>query len=146
MQGAAIGTVLAQDADTLYIDNKGVTTCAVVASTRKCVNMDLRHIVHDNLRIKTVVQESKARNAQEREGILRTAEVDLLATMATHLPVPDYDPTNPRGTAMNGGPTPTPARKWTVQCRRVSRFQGTQQTSWLHVRGVRWILWVKWLL
>ena len=37
-------------------------------------------------------EESEARSAQEREQIRRNGEVDLLATMATWLPVPDYDP------------------------------------------------------
>ena len=54
----------------------------------------------------------------------RDAEVDLLAKMATHLPVPDYDPTKPWDIAISGGPTPTLPHKWILQRRRVSQLEG----------------------
>ena len=37
MQGTTIGSTLPQDGDQLFTNNKGVTTCAVVAPTRPCV-------------------------------------------------------------------------------------------------------------
>ena len=156
MQGAAVGSALARNEDTLFIDNKGVITCAAVAPMHECADMDLCQIVYDNLGTKTIdiewvpshCQEFAACNAHEREEIRRNAEIrlNLLAKMAIHLSMPDYDPTNPWGVAMCGGPTPTPVRKRILQCRRVSRFLGTQWTSWLPMCSTRYMLWVKWLL
>ena len=48
-------------------------------------------------------QESEARNAREREQIWRNGEVDLLAKMATRLPVPDYNPIRLEDIAVYGG-------------------------------------------
>ena len=81
MQGEAIGTA-SQDGEKLYIDNKGVTTCATVAPTHEFADMDLRHIVYDNLHTKIVDikwvtshrQESEARNAPEQEEIQRNTK------------------------------------------------------------------------
>ena len=131
VQGTTIGTALVQNGDKLFIDNKGVIACAIVAPTRECADMDLRHIVYDNLGTKTVDiewvpshrQESEARYAKDWEEIWRNAKVDLLAKMATYLPVPNYDPTHLWGIAMRGGPTPTPAHKWILQRRRVSKLE-----------------------
>ena len=47
-------------------------------------------------------QESEARNAQEPEQIRRNGEVDLLAKMATRLPVRDYDPIRLEDIAIRG--------------------------------------------
>ena len=47
-------------------------------------------------------QESEACSAQEREQMRRNGEVDLLAKMATRLPVPDYDPIRPEDIAVYG--------------------------------------------
>ena len=71
MQGATVGTALAHDGDKLSIDHKRVTGRAFVPPMRECANMDLRHIVYDNLGTKTVdiewvpshCQECKAHNA-----------------------------------------------------------------------------------
>ena len=84
-------------------------------------------------------------NVQEHEQIRRNGEVDLLAKMATRLPVPDYDPRRPEDIAICGGPTPTPARKWILPRRRVVTFDGVHWVSWPPMRGDRRMLWVKWL-
>ena len=123
MYGAAIGAAIASEGDTQYIDNMAVTKCAHRRPTHECSGADIRHKVCDQVQHKRVAAEwipsyrleTEARNAQEREQIRRNAEVDLLAKMATRLPVPDYDPRRPEDIAMCGGPAPTPARKWILQ-------------------------------
>ena len=100
MYGAAIGAAIASDGDTQYIDNMAVTKCAHRRPTHECSDADIRHKVCDQVQHKRVTAEwipshrleTEARNAQEREQIRRNGEVDLLAKMATRLPVPDYDP------------------------------------------------------
>ena len=89
--------------------------------------------------------ESEARNAQEHKQIRRNGEVDPLAKMATRLHVPDYDPQHSEDIAICGGPTPTPARKWILQRRRVTTFDGVHWVSGLAMRRDRHMLWVKWL-
>ena len=153
MYGAAIGAAIASDGDTQYIDNMAVTKCAHRRPTHECSDADIRHKVCDQVQHKRVAAEwipshrleTEARNAQEREQIRRNGEVDLLAKMATRLPLPDYDPQRPKDIAMCGGPAPTPARKWILQRRRVVTFDGAHWVSWLPMRGDRRMLWVKWL-
>ena len=147
MYGAAIGAAIASDGDTQYIDNMAVTKCAYRRPTH------VRHKMCDQVQHKRVAAEwiashrleSEARNAQEREQIRRNGEVDLLAKMATRLPVPDYDPRRPEDIAICSGPNPTPARKWTLQRRRVATFDSVHCVSRLPMRGDRRMLWVKWL-
>ena len=123
MYGAAIGGAIASDGDTQYIDNMAVTKCAHRRPMHECSDADIRHKVCDQVQHKRVdaewipnhCLETEARNAQEREQIPRNGEVDLLATMATRLPVPVYDPRCPEDFAMCSGPAPTPARKWILQ-------------------------------
>ena len=120
MYGAAIGAAIASDGDTQYIDNMAVTKCAHRRPTRECSDADIRHKVCDQVQHKRVAAEwiashrleTEAHNAREREQIRRNGEVDVLAKMATHLPVLDYDPRHPEDIATCGGPAPTPARKW----------------------------------
>ena len=120
MYGAATGAAIASDGDTQYIDNMAITKCAHHRPTHECSDADIRHKVCDQVQHKHVTAEwipshrleTEARNAQEREQIRCNGEVDLLAKMATRLPVPDYDPRCPEDIAMCGGPAPTPARKW----------------------------------
>ena len=81
-----------------------VTKCAHRRPTHECSDTDIRHKVCDGVEHKHVAAEwipshrleTEARNAQERAQIRRNVEVDLLAKMATRLPVPDYDPPAPR--------------------------------------------------
>ena len=78
----------------------------------ECSDADIHHKVCDQVQHKRVAVEwiashcleSEARNAQEREQIRRNGEVDLLAKMATRLPVPDYDLQHPKDIAICGGP------------------------------------------
>ena len=120
MYGVAIGAAIATDGDTQYTDNMAVTKCAHRRPTHACCDADIRYKVCDQVQHKRVAVEwipsqrleTEARNAQEREQIRRNGEVDLLAKMVTHLPVPDYDLRRPEDIAMCGGPVPTPARKW----------------------------------
>ena len=49
-----MGSTLAQDGDKLFIDNKGVTTCAASAPTRECEDMDLLQTVYNNLSTKSI--------------------------------------------------------------------------------------------
>ena len=89
-----------------------VTKCAHGRPTHECFDADIRHKVCDQGQHKRVAAEwipshrleTEARNAQEREQIRRSGEVDLLAKMATRLPVPDYDPRRPEDITMCGGP------------------------------------------
>ena len=150
MYGAAIGAAIASDGDTQYIDNMAVTKCAHRRPTHECSDADIRHKVCDQVQQRVAVEwmpshrlETEARNAQEREQIRRNGEVDLLAKMATRLPVPDYDPRRPEDIAMCGGPAPTPARKWILQRRSVVTFNGAHWVSWPPMRGDRRVLWVK---
>ena len=61
-----------QHGDKPFIDNKGVTTCAVVLPKHECADVNVRQVVYDNLGTKTVDiewvpshrQESEARNAR----------------------------------------------------------------------------------
>ena len=130
-----------------------VTKCAHRQPTHKCSDADIRHKVCDHVQHKRVAAEwiashhleAEARNAQEREQIRRNGEVDLLAKIATRLPVPDHDPRRAEHIAICGGPTPTTARKWILQQRRVVTFDGAHWVSWLPMRGHRHMLWVKWL-
>ena len=142
MYGAAIGAATASDGSTQYIDNMAVTKCAHRRPTHECSDADIRHKVCDQVQHKHVAAEwipsdrleTEARNAQEREQIRRNGEVDLLAKMATRLPVPYFDPRRPEDIAMCGGPAPTPARKWILQRRRVVTFDGAHRASWLPMR------------
>ena len=155
MYGAAIGAAIASDGYTPCIDNMAVTKCAYRRPTHKCSGVDIRHKVCDQVqhtrrygvdRASHRV-ELEARNAQEREQIRRNGEVDVLAKMAEHLPMPDYDPQHPEDIAICGGPTPTPAlrRKWILHRRRVATFGGPHWVSWLPMRRDQRMLWVKWL-
>ena len=129
------------------------TKCAHHRPTHECSDADIRHKVCDQVQHKRVTAEwipsqrleTEVRNAQVREQIRRNGEVDLLARMATRLPVPDYDPRCPEDIAMCGGPAPTPARKWILRRRRVVTFDGAHWVFGLPMRGDRRMLWVKWL-
>ena len=153
MYRAAIGAAIASDGATQYIDNMAVTKCAHRRPMHECSDTDIRHKVCDQVQYKRVAAEgiashrleTEARNAQERKQIRGNGEVDMLAKMATRLPVPDYDPRRPEDIAISGGPSPTPARKWILQRRRVVTFYGAHWVSWLTMRGDRRMLWVKWL-
>ena len=120
MYGAAIRATIACDGDTEYIDNMAVTKCAHRRPTHECSDADIRQKVCDQVQHKRVAPEwiashrleTEAHNVQEREQIRRNGEVDLLAKMATRLPVPDYDRRRTEDIAMCGRPAPTPARKW----------------------------------
>ena len=148
MYGAAIGAAIASNGDTQYIDNMAITKCAHRQPTHKCSDADIRHKVCDQVQHKRVAAEwianhcleSEAPNAQEREQTRRNGEVELLAKMATRLPVPEYDPRRPEDIAICGGPTPTPARKWILQWRRVVTFYGAHWVSGLPMRGDRHML------
>ena len=117
MYGAAIGAAIASNGDTQYINNMGVTKCAHRRPTHECFDVDIRHKLCDKVQHKRIAAEwiashrleTEARNAQEREQIQRNGEVDLLAKMATCLPVPDYDPRRLEDIAICGGPTPSGA-------------------------------------
>ena len=143
MYGAAIGAAIASDGDTQYIDNMAVTKCAHRRPTHEYSHADIRHKVCDHVQHKRVATqwiashrlETEARIAQEREQIWHNWEVDLLAKMATRLPVPDCDSRRCEDIAMCGGPVPTPARKWILQRRRVVTFNGAHWVSWLPMRG-----------
>ena len=111
-----------------------LTTCA----NTKVKHMDLEWIASHR-------DEFEATNATQREHIQRNNEVDLLAKMATWLPLPDHDPHHPGNIAMCGGPVPTLARKWILHRRRTVTFPGTHWTSWLLMRGTCRMLWVRWL-
>ena len=153
MYGAAIGAAIASDGDTQYIDNMAVTKCAHRRPTHECSDADIRHKVCDHVQHKHVTTEwipshrveTEARNAHAREQIRRNGAVDLLAKMATRLPVPDYDPRRPEDIAMCGGPAPTPAQKWILQRRGVVTFDGAHGVFRLPMRRDRRMLWVKWL-
>ena len=114
-----------------------------LTTTHECSDADIRHKVCDQVQHKHVAAEwiashrleSEASNAQEREQIPRNGEVDPLAKMATRLSMPDYDPQHPEDIAICGGPTPTPARKWILQRRRVATFDGAHWVSRLPMRG-----------
>ena len=130
-----------------------VTMCANKRPTWECYDADARHKVCDHTQHKRVTmewipshrKECEGRTAQEHEQIRRNRDMDLLAKMATCLPVPDYDPTHLEDIVVCGGPTPPPARKWILQRRRVATFDGTQWPSWLPMWGEQRMLWVKWL-
>ena len=153
MYRAAIGAAIASDGNTQYIDNMAVTKCAYRRPKHECSDADIRHKVCYWVQHKCVAAEwiashrleSEARNAQEREQIRRNGEVDLLAKVATRLPVPDYDPQHPEDIAICSGPIPTPARKWILQGRRVATFDGANWVSSRPMRGDRRMLLVKWL-
>ena len=125
-----------------------VAKCTDKQPTRECFDADVRHKVCDHTQRKRVTmewipshhQESQESSAQEPEQIRCNGEVDLLAKMATRLPVPDYDPTCPEDIAVCGGPTPTPARKWILQQRRAAMLDGAHYVSWLPMRGKRRML------
>ena len=114
MYGAAIGAAIASDGDTQYIEHMAVTKCAHRRPTHECCDADIRHKVCDQVQHKRVAAEwipnhrleTEARNAQEHEQIRRNGEVDVLAKMATRLPVPDYDPRRPEDIVMCGGVRP----------------------------------------
>ena len=80
MQGTAMGNALAQDRAKLYIDNKGVTACAAIAPTRECADMNLRHIVYDNLRTNTIDIKWVPSHRQELEPAMPTNEKKCGAT------------------------------------------------------------------
>ena len=105
---AAIGAAITSDGDTQYIDNMAITKCTQRRPTHECSNTGIRHKVCDHVQHKRVAAEwiashrleTEARNAQAREQIRHNGEVDPLAKMATHLPVPDYDPQHPEDIAI----------------------------------------------
>ena len=88
----------------------------------------------------------ESHNVQVREQTRHNGEVDLIAKMATRLPVPDYNPTRPEDIVLCGVPTRTPTRKWILQRRCLATFDGAHWASWLPMGGKQRMLWVKWLL
>ena len=108
MYGAAISVAIASDIDTKYINNMAVTKCAHPRPTHECSDADIRHKVYDQMQDKPVAAEwiashrleIEARHAHEREQIRRNGELDLLAKIATRLPLLDYDPEHPEDIAI----------------------------------------------
>ena len=134
---------MASDGDTQYINNMAVKKCAHRRPMHECSDANIHHKVCDQVQHKRVAAEwiashrlqTEARNAQENEQIRRNGEVDLLAKMATCLPVLDYHPGRPEDIAIRGGPTTTAARKWILWRRCVVTFGGAHSVSWLPMRG-----------
>ena len=95
--------------------------------------MDLRLTIKEEtqnkpLRLRSVPSHrdiAKAKTKEERSEIKRNNEVDRLAKMATGLPLPEYTPPHPSDIAVNGGPAPTPAKKWVIERRHYDLFSGT---------------------
>ena len=84
--------------ETQYIDNMAVANCAYRRSMHQCSDTNINHKVCDHVQHKHVIagwignhrRDTEACNAQEREQIRCNGEVDLLAKMATRLPMLDY--------------------------------------------------------
>ena len=92
--------------------------------------MDLRLTIQEEtlnkpLRLRWVPSHrdtAKAKTKEERTEIKSNDEADGLAKMATGLPLPEYIPTHPGDIVVNGGPMPTPAKKWIIERRHRNLF------------------------
>jgi len=153
LQGAGLFAAMADDGDTLTLDNKAVVDHGSQYPHREASDMDYRVPLADALSKKKVTlkwipghrQLFQARNAAEREEIRRNNEVDRLAKKDTRLPLEEVNPTQPYSIVVDGAEAPTPAKKWINAFRRYGRWTGCHWTTWLPMRGTRRMLWLQWL-
>ena len=135
------------------MDNQAVVRWAPRPPHRECADMDLRQQVAEHLATRPIPFSwvpshrslSDATSPDDRETILRNDEVDRWAKTATALPLPPCEPTEPSATVICGGIAPTPAKKWVLQRRRTFGFPGVHWVSWLPLKGIRRMLWLRWL-
>ena len=145
LQNFAINAALASGNQELTYDNKAVVDHAMQPLHRECSDMDLRLTIQEEtpnkpLRSRWVPSHrdiAKAKTKEERTEIKHNYEVDRPAKMATGLPLLGYTPTHPGDIAVNGGPAPTPAKKWIIERRHYDLFSRTHWLSWLPLKGTR---------
>ena len=87
---------------------------------------------------------SDATSSENREAILQNNEVDKGATIATALPLPPCEPSDPSALVICCGMAPT-TKKWVIQRRRTFGFPNVHWITWLPLKGTRRMLWLRWL-
>ena len=143
LQSFAVNSALASTNQELTCDNKVVVDHAPPHG--ECSDMDLCLTISEEAQNKPLRSRwvpshrdiAKAKTKEERTKIKRNDEVDCLAEMATGLPLPEYTPTHLGDIAVNGGPTPTPTKKWVTERRHYDLFSGTHWVSRLPLKGTR---------
>ena len=153
LQGARLFADVAENGDTLTLDNKSVVDYGPVRPHREASDMDYRVPLADKLQSKKAKlrwipshrEESKATSPEEKEDIRRNNEVDILAKISTQLPLEDKTPVHPHSIVIAGAEAPTPAKKWLNAYRRYGKWTGAHWTTWLPLRGTRRMLWLQWL-
>ena len=135
------------------MDDQAVVLWASRPPHRECADVDLRQQVAQHLETRPVPfswapshrELSDATDPEDREAILRNNEVDKWAKIATALPLPSCEPTDPSAIMICGGVVPTPAKKWVIQRRRTFGFPNVHWVTWLPLKGTRRMLWLCWL-
>ena len=84
----------------------------------------------------------EAKDRQDKIDIQKNDEVDRLAKKACHLPLPETDPVFLDDIYVASGPTPRPAKKWTVKQRLLPEFEGAHWVFWLPMKGIRRMVWI----
>ena len=133
LQSFAINSASASANHELTYDNKAVVDHALHPPHRECSDMDFRLTIQEETQNKPLRSRwvpshrdfSKAKTKEERTEIKHNDAVDHLAKLASGLLLPEYTPTHPGDIAVNGGPAPTPAKKWVIERRHYELFSGT---------------------
>ena len=144
---------LAEDGDTLALDNKAVVDYGHVRPHREASDMDYRLPLADKLQQKGASlrwipghrEEAQATSPADQQDIKRNNEMDLLAKHGTRLPLEEVAPEQPHSIVLAGAEAPTPAKKWINTFRRYGKWTGCHWTTWLPMRGTRRMLWLQWL-
>ena len=66
MYGATIGTDMASDSDTQYIDNMAIAKCAHRRPTHNCSDADIHHKVCDQVQHKNVATQTRRRGVDRQ--------------------------------------------------------------------------------
>ena len=153
LMGLCVAAHLAAPGSTITLDNQAMVDHGPVEPHREASDMDLRSRVsatlgEKNIRVRWIPRHRKtssARDAQELDDIQRNNEVDLLAKLATSLPLPIHNPTGPSSISVGGTVAPNPASKWIAATRPYQVYRGLHWATWLPLRALRRHVWVQWM-